>query len=323
MCTAISYKANDFYFGRNLDLEYRFCEKVIITPRNYKFKFTKAKALKTHFAFIGIGVVADDFPLLYEGVNEKGLCVAGLSFAENAFYSHPICDKENLAPFEFIPFILSKCESVSQAEKLLKDINILDVDFNKDFKNTPLHWIISDSKKSITVEPMTDGLKVYNNPVGVLTNNPPFEIQLFNLNNFLSVTSGVPKNRFAKQLSLKPYSRGMGALGLPGDLSSMSRFVRACFTKLNSIKFETEEQNVNQFFHILESVFQTKGCVKVGEQFEFTVYSCCCNVSKGIFYYKTYFNTSICAVNMFNENLNSKKLISFEMKEETFIYSQN
>ena len=323
MCTACSFNMGDFYFGRNLDLEYRFNEKIVITPRNFRFKFRKTNSIKTHFAFIGVATVVDDFPLYYDGINEKGLCIAGLNFPDNAFYSNPICDKENLAPFEFIPYVLSKCETVSQAEKLLKEINIINTDFNKDLKNTPLHFIISDKKKSITVEPMKEGLKVYNNPVGVLTNNPPFPMQLFNLNNYMNITPKTPKNRFAKQITLKPYSRGMGGIGLPGDLSSMSRFVKATFTKLNSPAFETEEQNVNQFFHILESVFQQKGCAYVGEKYEFTLYSCCCNATKGIFYYKTYDNTQITAIDMKKEDLNAKALIIFKLREKTNIYKQN
>ena len=323
MCTACCVNLDDFYFGRNLDLEYRFDEKVVITPRNFCFKFRKAKPIKSHFSFIGMACVVDDFPLYYDAVNEKGLCIAALSFPENAFYSHPICDKENLAPFEFIPYILSKCETVNDTEKLLKDINIIDTDFNKDFKNTPLHFIISDKKKSITVEPMKDGLKIYNNPVGVLTNNPPFPLQLFNLNNYMNLTNKTPKNRFSRHLSLKPYSRGMGGLGLPGDLSSMSRFVRATFTKFNSVFGETSEQKVNQFFHILESVYQQKGCACVGESYEFTLYSCCYNATKGIFYYKTYENTQINAVDMMKEDLNSKSLIIFKLREKTNIHKQN
>lgn len=323
MCTAITYKTDNFYFGRNLDLEYRFQEKVVITPRNYRFKFSYAKPKKKHYAIIGMATVVSGFPLYYDAFNEKGLCIAALNFPQNAHYSHPICDKENLAPFEFIPYILSSCSSVSQAKEVLLNSSIVDVDFSKKYKNTPLHFIIADKTRSITVEQTEKGLEIIPNPVGILTNNPPFEMQLFNLNNYLNLTSSAPKNRFAKGVSLKPYSRGMGAIGLPGDLSSASRFVRASFVKFNSLKFDDEMQNLSQFFHILDSVCQQKGCSKVGDEYEFTLYSSCCNVDKGIYYYKTYNNFQINAVNLFKENLDSKELLIFKLQEKMKINNQN
>ncbi len=323
MCTAITFKADDFYFGRNLDLEYRFQEKIVITPRNFKLKFRFLKPLKTHFAICGMATVVSEFPLYYDAFNEKGLCIAALNFPQNAFYNHPICDKENIAPFEIIPFILGSCSSVNQAKEVLSNSSIVDVEFDKKFKNTPLHFIIADKVRSITVEQTKNGLEIFQNPVGVLTNNPPFEMQLFNLNNYLNLTSSAPKNRFCKGVSLKPYSRGMGAIGLPGDLSSASRFVRATFVKMNSLKFDNELENVSQFFHVLDSVCQQKGCVKVGDDYEFTLYSSCCNADKGVYYYKTYNNSQINAVNMFKENLDSKDLLIFKLQEKLKINNQN
>lgn len=323
MCTAITYKTDDFYFGRNLDLEYRFEEKVVITPRNFKFNFNYAKPIKTHFAMIGMATVVDNYPLYYDAVNEKGLCIAALSFPQNANYNRPICDKENIAPFEIIPFILSRCSSVAQAKEVLANSSIVDVNFDKKYKNTPLHFIIADKTRAVVVEQTKKGLEILPNPVGVLTNNPPFEMQLEFLNNYLNLTSSAPKNRFAKTVSLKPYSRGMGAIGLPGDLSSFSRFVRAAFVKMNSLKFQDEMQNLAQFFHILDSVCQQKGCVKIGDEYEFTLYSSCCNVDKGIYYYKTYNNSQINAVNMFKENLDSKELLIFKLQEKLKINNQN
>ena len=191
--------------------------------------------------------------------------------------------------------------------------------FDENYSPTPLHWIISDKKESVTVEQTEEGLKGYDNPVGVLTNNPTFDFQLFNLNNYLSVSKLEPTNNFTDKLNLKPYSRGMGGMGLPGDLSSMSRFVRASFTKLNSEFGKTEEEIVSQFFHILYSVYQQKGCAKVGEDYEITNYSSCCNGDKGIYYYTTYNNSRINGIDMFKEDLSGKELITYELKKESEI----
>lgn len=181
MCTAISYKAKDFYFGRTLDYECSYGEEVVITPRHYQFSYSHMGECTTHYAMIG------------------------------------------MAP-------------------------------------------------------------------GVLGT----------------------------------YSRGMGALGLPGDLSSTSRFVRAAFTKLNAISGETEESQVGQYFHIMETISQQKGCCEVRDgEYEYTIYTSCCNASQGIFYYTTYENRQITAVRMRPDMLERDQLIRYPMQHQEKIAYEN
>ncbi|MBQ6815818.1 MAG: choloylglycine hydrolase, partial [Clostridia bacterium] len=288
MCTAITYKTNHHYFGRNLDLEYHFNETVTITPRNYTFRFRKMGEIKHHFAIIGMAYVFADYPLYYDATNEKGLSVAALNFPKNAHYSPYCLDKDNITPFELIPWVLSQCATVYEAQKLLNRINLLNQSFSEELPLSPLHWIISDSRRSITLEPLKSGIKIVSNPVGVLTNNPPFNYQLFNLNNYMSLTNAQPKSTFLgsnKALKLEKYSRGMGAMGLPGDFSSASRFIKATFVKMNSVPHNTEAESINQFFHILKSVEMPKGCLKLKKElYAFTIYSSCCNTDLGIYY---------------------------------------
>ncbi|NEU49214.1 linear amide C-N hydrolase, partial [Enterococcus faecium] len=159
------------------------------------------------------------------------------------------------------------------------------INYSDELPLSPLHWLLADKEKSIVIESMKDGLHIYDNPVGVLTNNPSFDYQLFNLNNYRVLSSETPKNNFSNQISLNAYSRGMGGIGLPGDLSSVSRFVKATFTKLNSVSGDSESESISQFFHILGSVEQQKGLCDVGDgKYEYTIYSSCCNVDKGIYY---------------------------------------
>ena len=314
MCTAITYKAKDHYFGRNLDLEFSFHETVTITPRNYPFQFRSVKELKTHYAIIGMAYVVEDYPLYYDATNEKGLSMAGLNFPGNAEYKEYQEGKDNVSPFEFIPWILGQCRDLAEARGLLEKINLWKENFSEQLPLSPLHWMISDRNGSITVECMRDGLKIYENPVEVLTNNPPFELQLFNLNNYMGLSIEQPENLFSDKLDLKHYSRGMGGLGMPGDLSSMSRFVRATFTRMNSVSGESEEESISQFFHILGAVEQQRGCVHMGEgKFEITIYSSCCNTDKGIYYYKTYENSQITGVDMHKENLDARELVSYPL----------
>lgn len=320
MCTAISYNADNHYFGRNLDLEFCYNETVTITPRNYAFKFRKTDIIKNHYAIIGVATIADVYPLYYDATNEKGLSIAGLNFPENAVYNEINDSKINIAPFELIPYILSQCESVEQAKRLLQKINLAEINFSKEFMLSPLHWIISDKTQSITLESVREGMKIYDNPVGVITNNPSFDMQMFNLNNYMTLSKRPPKNSFSDKLDFKIYSRGMGALGLPGDLSSQSRFIKAVFTKLNSVK----ENSLSQFFHILLSVEQQKGCVLVDNgKYEYTMYTSCCNTDKGIYYYTTYENRQITAVDMHRENLDGNELITYPLVKKEQIKIMN
>ena len=323
MCTAISFKSKDHYFGRNLDYEYPFGEKITVTPRNYPFKFRNGLELKNHYAIIGMALPVGEYPLYFDGTNEKGLSVAGLNFPGNACYMKNISSCENVASFEFIPWILTQCANVDEAEKLLESLNITDEAFGKDFHTSALHWIIADKDRSLTLEQTDERLGIYENPVGVLTNNPTFDIQLFNLTNFIALSNREPENYFSDKLKLEQYSRGMGAIGLPGDLSSMSRFVKACFTKLNSVCGESEEESVSQFFHILYSVYQQRGCVKAEKDYVITHYTSCCNTDKGIYYYTTYDNSSINAVDMHKENLDGTELIVYDKKTENVFHIQN
>ena len=324
MCTAATYKTKDFYFGRTLDYEFSYCDEVTITPRNYPFTFKYLDEINTHYAMIGMSYVANDYPLYYEAINEKGLGVAGLNFVGNAHYNDFVEGKDNIAQFELIPLILSKCTTVKEAKNLLNNINIVNIPFSKDLPVAQLHWIIADKDECITVESVKEGLKIYDNPVGVLTNNPPFDKQMFQLNNYMHLSAKNHKNTFSDKLNLDSYSRGMGALGLPGDLSSQSRFIKVAFTKMNSVSGDSESESVSQFFHILGSVDQQRGCCELDNvKYEITIYTCCCNASKGIYYYTTYDNHQITAVDMNRENLESNTLIRYSLIKDEQINHQN
>lgn len=322
MCTAITYKTKNSYFGRNLDLEYSYDEKVVVTPRNYKFKFRKTKDIKNHYAIIGMATVADNYPLYYDGANEFGLAMAGLNFPQNAHYFDVKNGKENICPFEFIPWILSSCKTVCEAEKLLLKTNLCNINFSNDFPLSPLHFIISDKEKSITVESTKEGLKIYENKVGVLTNNPTFDYHMTRLCDFMNLTNDEIRNNF-ENIEMVPYSKGMGAIGLPGDFSSSSRFVKACFVKLNSTGGKSEEESVSQFFRILNSVAMPKGCVKIDDKYEITLYSSCINQNEGIYYYTTYENSTVNAVDMKKCDLNSDVLCTYQLKNKLKFNIQN
>lgn len=323
MCTAAIYKTKDFYFGRTLDNDFSYGEEVVITPRNLVLSFRNAGSLKSHYAMIGMAHVEGEYALYYEAVNEKGLGMAGLNFVGNAFYRDARPDRDNVATFEFIPWILGQCATVEEAEELTGRINLTREVFHEKLPTAQLHWIIADRSRAITVESVEEGLRIYENPAGVLANNPSFDRQMFQLNNYMNLSSQEPENRFSEALDLRSYSRGMGAIGLPGDLSSQSRFVRAAFVRLNSVSGDSEEESVGQFFHMLGAVEQQRGCCKVGGGYEITVYTSCCNADRGIYYYTTYGNRQITAVHMHHENLEADSLIRYPLILEEQIRAQN
>ena len=314
MCTAICYRSNASYFGRNLDLHCGYSESVVITPRNYEIKMRFEKPIKSHYAMLGMATVAENYPLYYEATNEKGLSMAGLNFPENAVYYHFAEEKDNVAPFELIPWILAQCACIDEAKILLNKINLVNIDFSEQLRLSPLHWMLSDKKHSIVVEPLIDGIKIYNDPFEVLTNNPPFEYHYTNVSNYMGLSTGHATSEFDKKIPMKNYSLGMGALGLPGDYSSASRFIRALFVKENSVLEHNEKSNVNQFFHILNSVAMPKGCVKTADGFEYTRYSSCCNMDRGIYYYTTYDNLEITSINLHDVDLNQQQLHTYYVK---------
>lgn len=324
MCTAAKYLSGDFYFGRTLDNGCSYNEEVIITPRRRRFAYRDAGCVQAHYAMIGAGCVRDGYPLYYDGINERGLAMAGLNFVGYAVYNNPVAGKDNIAQFEFIPWILGGCGTVADARRALARVNITGAAFDSQMPAAQLHWIIADRNETIVVESTAAGFNVYDNPVGVLTNNPTFPEQQFNLNNYMGLSPKPPANKFSDKLELKTYCLGMGALGMPGDLSSQSRFVRAAFTALNSPCCKTDVESVGQFFHILGSVEQTKGsCALDGGGYETTLYTSCMNATRGVLYYTCYDNRQITAVDMHKVNLDGTMIIRYPFIHGERIFAQN
>lgn len=311
MCTAACLLHENFCFGRTLDYDFSYGDQITITPRNYRFDFHDANTLSRHFAIIGMAHIEDDYPLYYDGMNEKGLAMAGLNFVGYAKYGTKQHGNLRLAPHEFLQYVLSQCENLSQARELLEDIRLLDLPFSEKLPAASLHWIIADKTGALTVESTERGMFVYENPVGVLTNNPEFPEHILNLANYMSLSPRPPKNCFSERLQFNEYSRGLGAIGLPGDWSSKSRFVRAAFVRENSACGDSETERVTQLFHILDSVGIPRGaCEMDAGKYHITRYTgVCCN---GVYYTTNYSNHQITAVDMKREDLDGERLICFD-----------
>ena len=312
MCTAITFSKGSLYFGRTLDLERTYGEEVVITPRNFPLPFRHRPDLQHHHAIIGMAHVAQGYPLYYDGVNEAGLCMAGLNFPGFAHYEDAAESRDNVACFEFIPWVLGQFRTVAEVRQQLPQLQLTDTPFSPELPAATLHWIIADAAECIVVESLAEGLRIHENPLGVLTNNPPFDQQTLQLCNFMQLSPEPPKNLAFPEIDLKPYSRGMGAMGLPGDPSSQSRFVRAAFAKCSS--FWEKNESVSQFFHIMDTVSQVRGCCRLEDgSCVVTQYTACCDAASGIYYYTTYGNRRICAVDLRREDPEGSTLVRFPL----------
>lgn len=318
MCTAMVHGK---LFGRNLDLEYGYGEQVVMMPRQYPLTFSDAGPLHSHYAIIGMAVVDNNFPLYFDAMNEHGLCMAGLDFPDNAYYPPMQSDKINIAPFELIPWLLGQCMTVQEALALLQNTHLCDICYSNAFPQAPLHWIVADKNSCIVLEPTKGGLQIYENNIGVLCNNPPFPYHLYHLTGFQHLSAGNQPHLFEK-VTLAPYGGGLGAIGLPGDFSSPSRFVKAAFVKSHA--HCKNEKTITEFFHLMDTVSMPRGSVRVREdQDEITRYTSCCDMGSGYYYFTTYDNRRIQAVCLFHASLDCTEIEIFESKQHQDIFFLN
>lgn len=318
MCTALSInsKEGNYFFGRNMDLAYNFNQKVIIIPKSYEFKdLVTGNMITNKRAIIGIGTVIDNHPTLADAMNENGLAAAGLNFMGYAYWEKELVEgKTNIAPYDFIQWVLSNHDTVEEIKESLVNIEIVDVPLNEKTPCPTLHWMITDkSGNSIVVEKTKEKFAFYDNTVGILTNNPTFDWHLTNLNEYIYLTPNNPKDTEWSNQELTPLGIGAGTLGIPGDFASVSRFVRAAYIRANEPIIDNDIKAVTQFFHMLDYVKMVRGGVMTKEGLEdLTLYSSCMDQEKGIYYYKTYGNNRISAVDMNKEQLEGKELKIFD-----------
>lgn len=319
MCTSIAYRDGGVFFGRNMDLDYHFDGRISVTPRNFPLIFRDFSALDEHYGFIGMTArINGGFPLYCEGMNEKGLYMAGLDFVGNAHY--PSGTTAGVAPFELIPLILGECASVDEARCVLSGVTLSDTPYSEEVSLTPLHWHIADREKSIVVEPLADGIKIYNNPADVLTNNPPFDFQMNNLCMYMNLTPTEPLGKLAKKPWLTTFGKGLGSFGLPGDFSPPSRFVRAVYM-LSSSQTEEGTSHISQVFRILDNIAMVRGSVLTASgKCNFTDYSCCFSPADMACYIKTYGNGRLSAAAMTEEMLRGDEIRHFEIPRQEDIF---
>ena len=286
MCTAIT---DNHLFGRTLDLEYTLEEQVVITPRRFVFDFLYENQTHKHHAIIGAAHVSNNVPLYYDAMNEKGLCAAALRFPELAVYREKNATKHNLASFELIPWLLCNFESAEEAKRALEKVNVTSDSFSNSLAATPLHWLVGDRHQTFVIEAVAEGLKIYDNSCGVLTNAPDFPTQYSLFENHTDL--------------------------IPGDLSSTSRFIRAANAKKNTL-FEEGNKAITRFFHVLGTVNQPNGLFRADERRLRTVYTSCMDTENLNYYFTTYECRKIHGVGMRRADLDADTITAYAMQQK-------
>lgn len=300
MCTAIRFSDSNgnMYLARNLDWSTRYGEQVVITPKGFALPYAFLDEAPARYAVIGMAVAYHNYPLYFDCGNEAGLGVAGLNFPGFAKYSeNPLPNRVNIAAYEFPVWVAANFATVDEAEAALRNANIVAKPVDERLGVSMLHWIIGDGERSIAVEQMEDGLRVIDDPVDTLANQPEFTWHLTNLHTYITASGDYPAAAAWGRAELAPFGAGAGARGIPGDSYSPSRFVKAAFLNANHPQKSTERENVLRAFHTLGNVAMVEGAAAMADgTFERTLYTGCFSACTKSYYYSTDDDPSIRSV---------------------------
>ena len=304
MCTAIK---DAHLFGRTLDLAKSYGEQVVISPRRYPFCFTHEGKNADHYAMVGSAHISGKAPLYYDAMNEKGLCIAALRFYPLARYHEKQDGRHAVASFELIPWLLCSCADAKEAKSLLEDTVITPDSFSDSLPSTPLHWMVADSKGAFIIESTADGMKIYDNSIGVLTNAPAFPEQI----------KAIPAD-----ILLSRRTDYTDSVMVPGALSSVARLQRVLDAKSKTEPATDYDGAISRFFHVLGTVNQPEGVWRTEEMQPMrTVYTSCMDTERQIYFFTTYTCRKIRGVRLKNAHLDLDTLTAFPMaREEWFHY---
>lgn len=314
MCTGVRFSDNEgnMYFGRNLDWTEGYGQKVVLTPKGYKYQSAfLGEQTPKNGAIIGMAIVVENTPLYFDCANEAGLAIAGLNFPGYAHYENDaVDDKINVAAYEFPLWVAMNFASVDEVEEALQNAAIVAKPINEQFPVSELHFIIGDKDRSIVVEYTEKGMEIFHNDVDILTNQPGYAWHQENLRNYMNLEPKRPEEvKWGKQ-KLVPFGSGSMMRGIPGDYYSPSRFVRVAYLNTHYPTKDSEDENVMRLFHTLTGVAMIDGAAAMDkEKFEKTVYTGGYSTASKTYYYNTYDNPAIMHVSMSDYDLDSEKLV--------------
>jgi len=329
-CTGVQLTTKDHAVinGRTVEFGVFLDTSVVVVPRGYKFtgSTTLGEGKKWTSKYASVGMILVDNKVIVDGMNEKGLVTASFYFPGYAKYS--VTTKENqkisMSSSDFTQWILSMFSTVDEVRKAIENNEVaispvLTPGFPPEVQ--PFHFIVYDkSGKSIVIEPLDGKLVIYDNPIGVITNSPTFDWHMTNLRNYVTLLAHTPKDAKVFGYTVKPLGQGAGMLGLPGDFTPPSRFIRATAFAASSIPAETADKGVLQVFHILNSFDIPVGAARTiedGKIFsDYTMLTVVRDTKNLRFYYKTYDDQTIKMIDMKKFDLNGKKILRLSTKTD-------
>ncbi|MGF1777595.1 linear amide C-N hydrolase [Vibrio nomapromontoriensis] len=335
-CTGISLSAldNSHIQARTIEWgESNLNSRLIVSPRDYAFTSTMPDqqaglTWRSRYGFVGISVSDDRF--IGEGVNEAGLN-AGLFYFKGYGSLTPFDPnhvKNNITDMDFVRWMLSNFKTVEEVKAALNTINIVTVYLDKDGQPSPTaHWRVTDkSGKSIVIEIMNQGeINIYDNNVGVLTNSPTFPWHVTNLNNYVNLQPGSSAPRQFGDAKATSFGIGTGFLGLPGDITPPSRFVRAAFYVSTAPASKTADQAISQAFHILNnfdipigSEFNNEHRAHIPDLPSATQWTSAIDQSNGFLYYKTMYDSQIKKVDVNSIDFNTENEKAYPLDNGQF-----
>ena len=324
-CTGITLKSKDGMTVAARTIEW--AESVmnnlyVVVPRNQELQSLTPSGMdgvrfKSKYGFVGLAVEQKEF--MVEGINEKGLS-AGLFYFPNygKYQPYDVMEKDkSLADFQVVSYVLAKCSTINEVKRELEKVRIINIDP----RSSTVHWRFTEpSGRQVVLEIVDEVMHFYENPLGVLTNSPGIEWHWTNLNNYINLQPGnAPEHSFGP-LAMKSFGHGSGMLGLPGDFTPPSRFVRAAFFQLTAPQQPNAEGCVFQAFHLLNNfdipagteLPMGKASVDLPSATQFTVAT---DTGNRMIYYRTMYNSTIRCIDLKGIDFSQVKYQSYPLDE--------
>jgi len=317
MCTAMTLQSKQFenFFGRTMDFSYDIDPELYVVSKYYVWKnVLNMRKSYNSYSFIGIGQESDGMLAFFDGVNEKGFAAAALYFAGYAKYQtqSDYTDKEPISSLDFLHYILRRCGSVKELKETLQEIYIVGLEDPVTQTVAPLHWIATDKTgECVVIEQTENGLKVFQNQIGVMANSPDFQWHMTNLRNYMDVSPTQSSDSYWGKIHLKPFGQAAGTMQLPGGYTSPERFVRTAYQKTHIKMPNNSLDAINACFHVMESVSIPKGIVITNrDTYDYTKYTAFINTNTCEYFFKTYDNTTITSASLWDNYTNSDEPVS-------------
>lgn len=322
-CTGIKLLAKDgaIIHGRTLEFGMKLDTSVVVVPRAFEFVGTTplGVGLKYQSKYASVGMIVFDNLAIMDGLNEKGLAVGTFYFPGFAEYTPitPENQSKALSSIEFPHWILTQFATIEEVKENLSNVVIAPT-ITKQWGPTPapFHYIVFDKAgQCLVVEPRDGKLLTYDNPLGTFTNSPGFDWHMQNLRNYINLTSLNAKPLLTEGLTFTPFGQGSGMVGLPGDFTPPSRFVRAALYSVTAIPSDNAQEMIGQVFHILNQFDIPVGAARTEEngviQSDYTQVTCVRDPQALKYYFKTYDDQTMKMVDLNSFELNAKEIKSF------------